>query len=79
MCDALHQQSVMRASEDPGGNCALSYISVTVAAAPLAAGLCTAVALCSPNHGYPADHWGVHATGTVEPAMTREKEYHGHR
>ena len=29
------------------------------AAAPLAAGLCTAVALCSPNHGYPADHWGA--------------------
>ena len=22
---------------------------------------------------------GVHATGTVEPAMTREKEDHGHR
>ena len=29
------------------------------AAAPVAAGLCTSVALCSPNHGYPADHWGA--------------------
>ena len=29
------------------------------AAAPVAAELCTSVALCSPNHGYPADHWGA--------------------
>ena len=29
------------------------------AAAPVVAGLCTSVALCSPNHGYPADHWGA--------------------
>ena len=29
------------------------------AAAPVAAGLCTSVALCSPNHSYPADHWGA--------------------
>ena len=28
MCDALHQQSVMRASEDPGGTGAPPYISM---------------------------------------------------
>jgi hypothetical protein len=48
------------------------------AAAPVAAELCTAVASAiriTVIRRIP----GVHATGTVEPVMTREKEDHGHR
>ena len=48
------------------------------AAAPVAAELCTAVA-SAVRITVIRRITGVHATGTVDPAMTREKEDHGHR